>query len=112
RRDTVPKLRRRGRDGTRTRRRVPPSDDEPMQTPTLFHEVEIPAASPDPPSTGPFAAVALEQGIDRTLDYAIPPSLVGSLQVGQRVRVPLGKNNRPTPGYVITIHPTTNYPKI
>src|SRR5579884_3891172 len=83
-----------------------------MHSPTLFHDLEEPAESIEAPPDGPFAAVALEQGIDRTLDYAIPPSLAGSLQVGQRVRVPLGKNNRPTNGYVVAIHPTTDYPRI
>ena len=82
-----------------------------MQTPTLFRELDPPSA-PELPPQGPFAAVALEQSIDRTLDYAIPPRLLDLVQVGQRVRVPLGKNNRPTPGYVITIHPDTTYPKI
>ncbi|HWE03327.1 MAG TPA: DEAD/DEAH box helicase, partial [Tepidisphaeraceae bacterium] len=61
---------------------------------------------------GPFAAVAIEQSIDRTLDYAIPAKLVNAVRVGQRVRVPLGKNNRPAHGYVISIHPTSGYPRI
>jgi primosomal protein N' (replication factor Y) len=62
--------------------------------------------------SGPFAAVALEQSIDRELDYAIPPRLVGVIQPGQRVRVPLGKSNRSTLGYVVSIRPTSEYPKI
>src|SRR3954451_12764429 len=61
---------------------------------------------------GPFAAVALEQSVDRELDYAIPPRLLPVLRVGQRVRVPLGRKNRPAHGYVISIHPTTTYPRI
>ncbi|HYE21843.1 MAG TPA: hypothetical protein VEA69_25615, partial [Tepidisphaeraceae bacterium] len=32
--------------------------------------------------------------------------------VGQRVRVPLGRNNKPAKGYVVGIRPTTTYPKI
>jgi primosomal protein N' (replication factor Y) len=52
-----------------------------------------------------FAGVALERGIDRVLDYRIPPELSGLLHVGQRVRVPLGKNNKPARGYVVSIHP-------
>lgn len=83
-----------------------------MQSPTLFHEPQEPLESPEPLPEGPFAAVALEQSIDRTLDYAIPPALADTVQVGQRVRVPLGKNNRPACGYVVAIHPTTSYPKI
>src|SRR5689334_17259680 len=86
---------------------------------TLFGEVEpveLPgdgsADGSHPPPEGPFAAVALEQSIDRMLDYAIPPHLVASLQVGQRVRVPLGKGNRPVAGYVVAIHDSTDYPRI
>lgn len=59
---------------------------------------------------GPFAAVALEQSIDRTLDYAVPASLIHLLKVGQRVRVPLGKKNRPISGYVIAIRDETTHP--
>ncbi|HWE95850.1 MAG TPA: primosomal protein N' [Tepidisphaeraceae bacterium] len=85
-----------------------------MNTPTLFRELPDPqAAEPaEPPHAGPFAAVALEQSIDRSLDYAVPAGLVASLKVGQRVRVPLGKGNRPAFGYVVSIHPTTAYPRI
>ena len=85
---------------------------------TLFAPDEPPVGLEEPrhpvatTSTGPFAAVALEQGIDRLLDYAIPPRLVPLLKPGQRVRVPLGKRNRPTPGYVVSIHPTTDYPTV
>jgi primosomal protein N' (replication factor Y) len=61
---------------------------------------------------GPFAGVALETSIDKVLDYAIPARLLPLLQVGQRVKVPLGRNNRPSRGYVVSIHPTTDYPKI
>ncbi len=61
---------------------------------------------------GPFAGVALETSVDKVLDYAIPPRLLPLLHVGQRVKVPLGRNNRPSRGYVVSIHPTTTYPKI
>ena len=83
-----------------------------MQVQRLFEEIDQPVEPPSEPPTGPFAAVALEQSIDRSLDYAIPPALLPALQVGQRVRVPLGRNNRPTNGYVVDIHPTTTFPKI
>jgi primosomal protein N' (replication factor Y) (superfamily II helicase) len=61
---------------------------------------------------GPFAGVALEQGIDRVLDYSVPRRLVPLLKIGQRVRVPLGRGNKITDGYVVSINPTTQYPKI
>ncbi len=80
---------------------------------TLFPDLRPP---PDPPAEmraeGPFAGVALEQSVDRELDYGIPPRLLPTLRVGQRVRVPLGRNNRPTHGYVVSIHDTSAYPKI
>ena len=80
-------------------------------TPTLFGEVD-PSRSPKLRRPVRIAAVALSEGIDQTLDYAIPPGLLPSLRIGQRVRVPLGKGNRPRSGYVISIHPTTEYPRI
>ena len=76
----------------------------------LFPEVHPPR--PAPTEAGPFAGVALEQSIDRVFDYAVPPRLVPLLQVGQRVRVPLGKRNRPAHGYVVSIHPTTDHPTV
>jgi primosomal protein N' (replication factor Y) len=82
-----------------------------MQTQALFEGFERPAKVEEPVE-GPFAAVAIEQAIDKTLDYAIPKALVGSVLVGQRVRVPLGKNNRPSSGYVVGISGTSNYPRI
>ena len=72
-------------------------------------EVALPSR-PIAPAPGPFAAVAIEQSIDRTLDYSIPPRLVHVLKVGQLVRVPLGRGNRPKRGYVISIKPTTEFP--
>src|SRR5688572_1559160 len=75
--------------------------------PTLL---DAPAA--EPRESGPFAAVAIEQSIDKSLDYAIPPKLLPLLKPGQRVRVPLGRNNRPTLGYVTSIRERSDYPKI
>jgi primosomal protein N' (replication factor Y) len=82
---------------------------------TLFPHLEEPAkpvAPAMPRPAGPFAAVAMEQGIDRLLDYAIPSRFAGSLLVGQRVRVPLGRGNRGAYGYVVSIRATSDYPKI
>src|SRR4051812_26007384 len=84
---------------------------------TLFGEVESePSVAEEFPESfepvkGPFAAVALEQSIDRSLDYAVPAHLVSSVRVGQRVRVPLGKRNRPVPGYVVGLRDTTDFAK-
>jgi primosomal protein N' (replication factor Y) (superfamily II helicase) len=73
---------------------------------------EVPEATMAEKPAGPFAAVAIEKSLDRMLDYAIPPKLVGEVRVGQRVRVPLGRNNHPTTGYVIAIKPESDYPRI
>ena len=74
---------------------------------TLFPGSEIRTSLP-----GPFASVALEDSLDKLLDYAIPARIAPVIRVGQRVRVPLGRSNRPAYGYVISIHDTTNYPRI
>lgn len=66
---------------------------------------------PRVPEAGPFAGVAMEQSVDRVLDYTIPPRLVTSLRVGQRVKVPLGRNNKSALGYVVSIRPVSEYPK-
>ncbi|MCA9290174.1 MAG: primosomal protein N' [Phycisphaerales bacterium] len=50
-----------------------------------------------------YVQVAVERGIDRYPDgltYALPPDM-GSVAAGQRVLVPLGRGDRPTPGYII-----------
>src|SRR2546430_4009576 len=75
---------------------------------TEFDEQETTAT----PAAGPFAGVAIEQAIDRVLDYSIPKRLLASLHVGQRVRVPLGRNNRPAHGYVVRLRESSDYPKI
>lgn len=62
--------------------------------------------------TGRYVEVALEQGIDRVLDYAVPVSLMEEVKVGQRVRVPLGKFDRPVFGFVVAIKPATEHPKV
>src|SRR3954447_3518592 len=78
----------------------------------LFPQLRPPASEGVERADGPFAGVALEQGIDRVLDYSIPKRLVDHICVGQRVRVPLGRGNKVTTGYVVSVHATTDYPKI
>ena len=77
---------------------------------TLFPGTEL--ESPRPVHPGPFAAVALEDSLDKLLDYAVPAKIAPFIRVGQRVRVPLGRNNRPAFGYVISLTDTSTYPKI
>jgi primosomal protein N' (replication factor Y) len=71
-----------------------------------------PTVTPVEKSAGPFAVVALEQSVDQVLDYSIPKKLLTELQIGQRVRVPLGRGNKPASGYIVNIRPTTEHEKI
>lgn len=80
------------------------------QSAELFPGLSVANASPS--CAGPFAGVAIEKSIDRLLDYSIPKSLLAQLRVGQRVRVPLGRTNKPSSGYVVTIHDHTDFPRI
>ena len=77
-----------------------------MDEPGLFSGIEQPPA-PALRTDGPFAAVAIEASLDRVLDYRIPAPLVPTVRVGQRVSVPLGRNNRPTYGYVTAVSATS-----
>lgn len=56
-----------------------------------------------PVATGRVVEVALERGIDRVLDYAVPPGFDGKVAVGVRVKVPLGRGNTPASGYVTAL---------
>jgi len=67
---------------------------------SLFPEAADPGRGPGPVG---YATVAPEQGIDLAaggLTYAVPPWL-SDLAVGERVTVPLGKADKPVPGYVV-----------
>ena len=50
-----------------------------------------------------FAAVAVDQALDMDLTYRIPEEFLPALRVGSRVRVPLGRGNRPVNGTVLEI---------
>src|SRR5690242_742110 len=88
--------------------------DSPILFPDLAPPSDETPDKPEPgaPARGPFAGIVLEMSLDRELDYAIPAGLLASLRVGQRVRVPLGRRNKPTLGYVVSIHDTSSYPQI
>jgi hypothetical protein len=53
----------------------------------LFDSRELPASAEVSAAPVHFAAVALEQGIDRVLDYSIPARLVGRVVSGQLARI-------------------------
>src|SRR5688572_25684215 len=78
---------------------------------TLFPNLPDSFPNPTHRSVGPFASVAIERSLDKILDYQIPPALIDSLHIGQRVRVPLGRNNKPALGYVISIQPPPDFTK-
>ena len=72
-----------------------PTDDES----TIRHE-------------GLFTSVAIEDSLDKLLDYSVPAKFASALRVGQRVKVPLGRGNRATYGYVIAIANVSSYPRV
>jgi primosomal protein N' (replication factor Y) (superfamily II helicase) len=55
------------------------------------------------PEEGPFVGVVLNRPVDTVWSYRIPKRLVGRIEVGARVRVPLGKGNKPAVGYCVRI---------
>jgi primosomal protein N' (replication factor Y) len=79
---------------------------------SLFPEVALDEPAEPARADGPFAGVAIEQSVDKVLDYSIPARLKPLVQVGQRVRVPLGRGNKIVDGYVVSIHPTSSHPKL
>ncbi|MFT3787936.1 MAG: primosomal protein N' [Tepidisphaeraceae bacterium] len=78
-------------------------------TDSLFPDLQTaPDATGEPNSV---ARVALERGIDKLLDYSVPKTLRSAIAVGQRVRVPLGRGDKPAFGYVSTLLATSNHGK-
>jgi primosomal protein N' (replication factor Y) (superfamily II helicase) len=52
---------------------------------------------------GMVATVVLPDGIDKPLDYLVPERLVGTVEPGRRVTVPLGRANRERIAYCVAI---------
>ena len=73
---------------------------------------------PDPPedqsaiaaASAMVIVVAVEQAIDRELDYLVPQKMRDVVAVGQRVRVPLGRSNHDRFAYIIAIKSHSDYP--
>src|SRR5882757_5797455 len=84
----------------------------PRQTLFGIEEDEIDESAAPAEIAGPIAAVAMEDSLDKLLDYSIPDRLITRLMVGQRVKVPLGKQNRPCSGYVVALRDFTTYPRV
>ncbi len=51
----------------------------------------------------PAVRVVFPEGIEKPLDYAIPPALLTKIQKGMRLEVPLGKSNRPCTAFCVDI---------
>ncbi|MBN2581179.1 MAG: primosomal protein N' [Pirellulales bacterium] len=49
------------------------------------------------------ATVVLLKGPEKELDYEVPDALRESVEPGKRVKVPLGRGNRPTVGYCVRL---------
>ena len=76
----------------------------------LFAELPEPPFVIDPHRL--VATVAVEQAIDRDLDYAVPTQLHTLIRIGQRVRVPLGRSNRSAFGYVVDLKNHSDFAKL
>lgn len=50
-----------------------------------------------------IATLVLSTGPDQEFDYLVPDELRSRLEVGQRVRVPLGRGDRPVVGYCVRL---------
>ena len=76
-----------------------------------FFDDDPPPAKPLPPwelddlANRKAAKIVFPSGYDAVLDYLVPGEFTGTLEPGMRVMVPLGKGNRPVPGYCIDIVP-------
>src|SRR5271157_5708409 len=52
---------------------------------------------------GCFAGIVVNRPIDQVLTYRVGPVLGQTIRPGQRVRVPLGRGNRLTTGYCVSV---------
>ena len=49
------------------------------------------------------ATIVFPTGPDKEFDYLVPDELLGKLQAGCRVKVPLGRGDRPVIGYCVRL---------
>ena len=52
---------------------------------------------------GTIATVVLPDGVEKPLDYRVPEALVGEVEPGRRVRVPLGRGDRERIAYCVAV---------
>jgi primosomal protein N' (replication factor Y) len=58
---------------------------------------------PAPAAVGPFAGVVLNRPVDQVFSYKIPGRLREKVRPGARVRVPLGKGDKPAVAYCVGV---------
>lgn len=73
---------------------------------TLF-EIEPPAWEVDAADERLVASVVFAERPYGPLDYLVPESLRAAVEPGRRVRVPLGRGDRPMIGYCVAVSPPT-----
>ena len=54
-------------------------------------------------ASGPFAGVVFNRPLDQVFTYRVPARLRETVRPGQRVRVPLGRGNKPAVGYCVRV---------
>src|SRR5690242_11702227 len=65
--------------------------------------IEPEDGAPDGGETGGFAGVVFNRPLDQAFSYRIPARLAAVVAPGQRVKVPLGRGNKPETGYVVRV---------
>ncbi len=73
-----------------------------MPQQSLF-ELEPPAWEQDDADEQLVATVVFATGPEQPFDYSVPERLRGEIEVGRRVRVPLGKGDRQVTGYLVAL---------
>jgi primosomal protein N' (replication factor Y) len=75
----------------------------PSPEPDLFGS----ASEPIPPADDCFAEVVFDRPVTLAYQYAVPLTLVGSLEPGKRVRAPFGRGDKPATGFCVAVHSHT-----
>lgn len=60
------------------------------------------------PKVALVASLAFDSPLDQLFDYRLPPELADSLQIGQRIRAPFGRGNRPKVGFCVALAQKTS----
>jgi primosomal protein N' (replication factor Y) len=58
------------------------------------------------PVTGPYVGVVVNRPIDQVLTYRVPGRLSRRIRPGQRLKVPLGRGNKPATAYCVRVDPS------